>query len=640
MSISIKEAGATTVVLEFGQDKIVMTHPVVQEAVMAFTVLDRTSTTLTLDVSPNLTEAAVFLLDAFRASGADVHLTPALARLLEAQQQEKSIVDRVRASTTPVDDAPAPPSIPGFVQGTAMLWHQVRGLKKALVVENLAEFSVQGSGKTLTALAAFRTWKTQGLLSKLLVIGRSSSRKPWEDEISRWLGTVPVLRWSGAASQRLRFVPLYEKVDIVLCTYDTAIRDGHMLANLLREYPTFLVLDESHYIKNFDGGARVDMALRLAPLAVRRMILTGTPAPHSLLDIWNQFAFLWPTQIDSILGPRPVFRNRIQQTADLAGSLGQHLQPFFHRTTQDELALPEPHSHFVKIPDIQIPPEQIRILRLLEARLLSELNSMAAAAPDKELVLRWRKARIVRMLQAASNPGLLARTLPDATYNLNDIEMGDLSGEIAKFRQADLLASKVAWAVDKARDLISNGQKVIIWTWWVDNLWLLAKLLEEANPLVVYGGIKPYQDDWDDEEEISRERNIAKFRADPNSMLLLANPAACAESISLHRECHHAIYLDRTFNCGQFLQSMNRIHRVGLPVGTTTHYWIPYLDCAIERSVNQRLTARQTLMYKFLNDPAAVLGFDEDDEAELSDTADEVEAAFATLANELRSSPT
>ena len=40
------------------------------------------------------------------------------------------------------------------------------------MVENLAEFSVQGSGKTLIALAAFRIWQHQGLLKKMLrVIG-------------------------------------------------------------------------------------------------------------------------------------------------------------------------------------------------------------------------------------------------------------------------------------------------------------------------------------------------------------------------------------------------------------------------------------------------------------------------------------
>ena len=93
--------------------------------------------------------------------------------------------------------------------------------------------------------------------------------------------------------------------------------------------------------------------------------------------------------------------------------------------------------------------------------------------------------------------------------------------------------------------------------------------------------------------------------------MLTAKPAACAEAISLNRECHNAIYVDRTFNCGQFLQSMNRIHRIGLPVGVQTVYWLPILDCAIERSVNTRLSLRQRIMYDFLGDDAPVIDMDE-----------------------------
>ena len=45
-------------------------------------------------------------------------------------------------------------------------------------------------------------------------------------------------------------------------------------------------------------------------------------------------------------------------------------------------------------------------------------------------------------------------------------------------------------------------------------------------------------------------------------MVFVANPAAAAESISLHEVCDHAIYIDRTYNAGQFMQSRDRIHRL------------------------------------------------------------------------------
>jgi hypothetical protein len=63
----------------------------------------------------------------------------------------------------------------------------------------------------------------------------------------------------------------------------------------------------------------------------------------------------------------------------------------------------------------------------------------------------------------------------------------------------------------------------------------------------------------------TRERVIARFLGTTGPAVLITNPASCSESISLHTTCHNAIYLDRTYDCAQFLQSIDRVHRLGLP---------------------------------------------------------------------------
>ena len=62
---------------------------------------------------------------------------------------------------------------------------------------------------------------------------------------------------------------------------------------------------------------------------------------------------------------------------------------------------------------------------------------------------------------------------------------------------------------------------------------------------------------------------------DPSSGLdvLIANPAAFAESVSLHKTCKHAIYYDLSYNCAQFLQSLDRTHRVGGSEEIESHYY-------------------------------------------------------------------
>ena len=339
--------------------------------------------------------------------------------------------------------------------------------------------------------------------------------------------------------------------------------------------------------------------LELAPHAAKRLILSGTPAPHSLLDLYSQFAFLWPGVKDELVGTPQEYLTRLSRSSAPAVELRQTLGPFFHRTSQSELGLSEPETHTEpNITERGSARSKPRIVRLLENKVAVEARSLSSTI-DRDLLSQWRKARIVRLLQAASNPSLLSSPEDMPRDPQVAFDVSELMPLIAEFRDGTVRAAKIEWAVEKARSLIETGNKVLIWTWWVSNIHLLADLLQEFNPLLLYGQIKPYED-FDDPYEVSRERNIRDFKTRSDRPLLIANPSACSESISLHQVCHHAIYVDRTYNCGQFLQSLNRIHRIGLPQGAVTEYWIPVVDCAVERSVDRRLQQRQRTMFEFL----------------------------------------
>ena len=59
------------------------------------------------------------------------------------------------------------------------------------------------------------------------------------------------------------------------------------------------------------------------------------------------------------------------------------------------------------------------------------------------------------------------------------------------------------------------------------------------------------------------ERNVAvqKFKHDNDCKILIANPAAAREGLTL-TVANNAIYLDRNFNLVDYLQSQDRIHRI------------------------------------------------------------------------------
>ena len=64
--------------------------------------------------------------------------------------------------------------------------------------------------------------------------------------------------------------------------------------------------------------------------------------------------------------------------------------------------------------------------------------------------------------------------------------------------------------------------------------------------------------------------------------MLIANPAAVAESISLHKVCHNAIYLDMSFNASHYMQSKDRIHRVGLRPDDEINYYFLHSENSID----------------------------------------------------------
>jgi SNF2 family DNA or RNA helicase len=188
-------------------------------------------------------------------------------------------------------------------------------------------------------------------------------------------------------------------------------------------------------------------------------------------------------------------------------------------------------------------------------------------------------------LQLVSNPALVART-------------GDLPAEVLAEILAEEDSPKLQFACDLARQLARAGKKVVIWSTFVGNVELITRRLADLGADYIHGGV----DAGSDEEEDTREWKIKKFHETGRNWVLVANPAACGEGISLHEVCHHAVYVDRNYNAGQYLQSEDRIHRLGLRKDQATTVDILCCRGTIDESVNERLMAKVARMAAVLND--------------------------------------
>ena len=509
--------------------------------------------------------------------------------------------------------------------------YQIPAVAHLSALEGAANFSVPGSGKTTIVLAAYAILKEQHEIDHLIVIGPRACFMPWEDEYEACFGVKPkTVRISGTKSIRPTLYQQAVNADLVLLSYQMAANDQDEIETLLKQSKVMLVLDESHNIKRLEGGRWAEAVLSLAHFAKRRVILSGTPIPNSIQDIWSQIAFLWPNE--PVLGEREHFKYQVDRDSNaVEQQVRRDLGPLYWRIHKRDLGLPKPHFHRIKV---ELSLYQSTIYQALAAKVLSDV----VHAPEDRVKLRfWRKARMVRLLQAATNPSLLKEKSPE--FHIPPLEASGLSVMEIIDNYSTYEKPKKLLVVEKlVRNLVlDKGEKVVVWTSFVHNIETLQKLLMDLNPKIIHGGI-PTDDKEDD--EVNREKIICEFK-DPDDpcKLLIVNPGACAESISLHKVCSHAIYLDRTFNGAHYMQSLDRIHRVGLGKTDQVHYWIIMSKNTIDEVIDNRLEEKQERMLRVLDEDFSVLNLDvnEEDFSEEIDEDKDFAAVIKALKKEVRS---
>ena len=267
--------------------------------------------------------------------------------------------------------------------------YQIPAVAHMINVGNAANFSVPGSGKTSIVLSAYAILKERNEINKLVVIGPRSSFMPWEEEFYACFQKKPtVSRIVGVKNVRKKIYRDIGASEIVLLTYQMASKEIEELINILQDNKVLLVLDESHNIKRLEGGIWSDAVITLASYAKRRVILTGTPVPNSLLDLWSQTTFLWPNT--PILGTKNRFKYQVEKFAEKSiEEIKNKIYPFYWRIRKKDLNLPKPHFHLIKV-------HMKRYQRMIYDTLATKILSEVIQEPEERIKLRlWRRAKMV-----------------------------------------------------------------------------------------------------------------------------------------------------------------------------------------------------------------------------------------------------
>lgn len=482
-----------------------------------------------------------------------------------------------------------------------------------------ANFSVPGSGKTTMVLAAYARLKSEGAVHKLVVICPRSAFDPWEEEYFSCFEREPsVFRISGMPEQRRAGIQQSVRYEMFLTTYQMAVNEQEQIAQLLKRHRCLLVFDEAHHIKKGSGGVWFDAASDLAPLAERRMVLTGTPAPNRLTDIVPQFELLW--------GASNPAATALDRFGDDLDSIRKTLRPYYSRVSKSDLRLPR--QEITKYP-VDLGPVQGKIYDSLCQRILpAELPKMK----ERVLIRDLRKALVVRLLQGASNPTLLGEysdefrvpPLSSAGVDLDEMIFGYSDYESPR---------KMDIAIKLAKKLVDKEHKVLVWSSFIHTAETLGKRLQEdgINTVTVTGRASR-----DEHAEDNRDALLRRFKTERDTMALTATMPSIAEAVSLHKVCRDAIYVDRSFNCGLYMQSLDRIHRVGLAPHDDVTYHLLVARNTIDEIVHDRLIAKMEVMHEILEDDIGILNLDVPEDLAESDWDDSDIAAVINHIHERR----
>ena len=533
---------------------------------------------------------------------ADSAITQELERRRSFQRTREAAA-ALKAGTRDFDRSTLDQALSGFgwQASRALRPHQRDGAAHALTAVNAANFSVPGSGKTATTLAVAVAHIQSGTVDLVVVVGPLACFEPWEREVRAATGDrIDVRRVRGNAASRRAAYEEAGASQVLLLSYATAAADQLLLLRLFRQMQVMLVVDESHRIKRFRGGVWAPALMELARHARVRHILSGTPMPQSGKDLYSQLNVLWPDGL--LTGTRDAFASQVDADFD---SVLAKVGPFVSRASKEALGLPpyEMIRHEVVLHDTQA-----EIYKLICNQFRRKLQD-AKTWQDKLNTLR--RGRPIRLLQAAANPALF--NMCDAYYRLPRLKdrPPTLMERLAAYQQSELPAKTVA-ALDLIRSIKGRREKVVCWSNFVANLDHFRRLVRERLGVPCFQidgrvpvGMDALRDDPNEGrerpgEEDTREAIIQRFLTSEGTAVLVTNPASCSESISLHRSCHNAIYLDRTYDCALFLQSIDRIHRLGLPPDTnvTIHILLASLEGGptIDHLVDDSLMAKDARM--------------------------------------------
>ena len=424
--------------------------------------------------------------------------------------------------------------------------YQTFCIEKLLELPAVGLFLDMGLGKTVTTLTAIKELKYYRFqVYKVLVIApKKVAEATWSKEAAKWdhLQCLRVSTVLGSRTKRER---------ALACPADVYVINRENVEWLVDYYRNawpfdMVVVDESSSFKD-QSTKRWRALKRVRPKIKRIVLLTGTPAPNNLIDLWAQIYLLdegarlgrtiggfreryfLPDKrsADRVFTYKPKMGTE-QVVQDLIGDI------CISMSAEDYLTLPECVS--VNVP-VMLDAKAQKAYDTMEREMLLEVDEDTITADTAAVLTN-------KLLQLAGG----------AVYNAD--------------HQAQVIHSCKIEAFLELVESLAGKSALVFYAFQHEKDRILEALRKKHKHLRVrvFSGAQD-EDDW----------NAGKID------ILLAHPASTAYGLNLQQGGNHVIWFTPTWSLELYQQANKRLHRQGQTERVIIHHLL--VDGSIDYDV-------------------------------------------------------
>jgi len=396
--------------------------------------------------------------------------------------------------------------------------YQNKGIEFFKTQKRCALFLDMGMGKTTTTLTAVSDLIDGFAVGKVLIIAPLRvANSVWKQECGQWehLKGLKVSVCTG--SERNRLAALQTSADVYTINRENV---KWLVDHYGKKWPfDCVIIDESSSFKNA-GSQRFKALKKVAPLTNHMLLLTGTPSPNGLLDLWPQ---LYLIDFGERLGRTMTsYKQRFFES----DYMGYNWVPKESSQAKIEHLISDKCLSMVAEDYLEL-PERIDIVETLPlpAKVKKQYDDF-----EKEMFIEFEACEGVEALNAASLANKLLQFANGCMY----------TDELKNYEELHKIK------LDALAELIEAN--------------------ESENILIAYNyksDLKRLQKRFPDAVVLDKEQSTIDCWNNGNIKILLAHPASAGHGLNIQKGGSLIVWFGLTWSLELYQQFNARLHRQG-----------------------------------------------------------------------------